>query len=861
MKESNTYSGPLAGLNVIDFGHYYAGPMTAMLLADQGANVIRIVRPGGKELPDPQYRLLNRNKKILELDLKTSEGKEQAQSLIERADILIENFRPGVMQRLGLDYASVTHFNPGLIYLSLPGFASTDTARAPIQAWEGILGSANGLFTESHFVRQELGYPPVYSAVPLSSMYGGINGALSVTAALLARERHGVGTFIEVVLSDAGLTAFEIYYLLRGSRLSMGATSDNEEVSLLPSGIKKYHYSSAVSDEINRNNIEKAEKTLNRLWFIYHLYPCADGRLVYVQVYKSFARRFLKLLDINDQFNQEGFCIESAWESGLDNNLCGGMSEGRRERLIQLIGDALLTKPAEEWESLLQNAGGHISVVRTRQEWLALKAHFASGLFVEMDNGKSKLIVPGRLAGITGPGGSNMIPTLQELEFIDSAQAQNYFGDAKRDASSAGKSKANPNKSTGSLTKGNLLRGVKVVDLANVVAGPSISVHLAEYGAEVIKVDPPTPSHYAPAIMAQTLITNRGKRSVLTDLTTAPGREILKRLVSEADLVVHNSVDGTAERLGATYEQLSEVKPDIVVCQLTAMGGPQRGGWGSWRGAEQNVQGVTGLTVQYGSEQSPHKHTGVGMGDVPSGFCGAFTALLGLYQKHKTGLGSECRTSLVQVANYIQLPLMISENGNSDWGAARGQDAKGDPGKWWQRLYKCSDGWIFVGTSKQKANQLLETVLGHAQADEAKLEATFATQSCASWADKFIALDIGCHRVVGIDDLIVSMPCKKVSNDCSAEEANGPAESLCWENHNCGFSVKLPSPDYVRVGENQSYYRPSASPRLGSHTVEVLTELGYDKEKISKLLKIGAAFEYYPPLGSKKAFLYPESKG
>ena len=79
MQQQNDYQGPLAGLNVIDFGHYYAGPMAAMLLADQGANVIHIVRPGEKELPEQQYRLLNRNKKLLTLDLKTPEGKAQAE--------------------------------------------------------------------------------------------------------------------------------------------------------------------------------------------------------------------------------------------------------------------------------------------------------------------------------------------------------------------------------------------------------------------------------------------------------------------------------------------------------------------------------------------------------------------------------------------------------------------------------------------------------------------------------------------------------------------------------------------------------------------------------------------------------------
>ena len=115
MTQTTEYQGSLAGLNVIDFGHYYAGPMVGMLLADQGATVIRIVKPGEPELREQQYRLLNRNKKLLTLDLKTAEGKAQALSLIERADVVIENFRPGVMKRLGLDYASVRDKNPSVL--------------------------------------------------------------------------------------------------------------------------------------------------------------------------------------------------------------------------------------------------------------------------------------------------------------------------------------------------------------------------------------------------------------------------------------------------------------------------------------------------------------------------------------------------------------------------------------------------------------------------------------------------------------------------------------------------------------------------------------------------------------------------
>ena len=122
MTEATQYQGPLAGLNVIDFGHYYAGPMAAMNLADQGATVIHITKPGQSELSEQQFRLLNRNKKVVTLDLKTPEGKAQAEALIERADVVIENFRVGTMERLGLDYDSLHQLNFGLIYCQITGF-------------------------------------------------------------------------------------------------------------------------------------------------------------------------------------------------------------------------------------------------------------------------------------------------------------------------------------------------------------------------------------------------------------------------------------------------------------------------------------------------------------------------------------------------------------------------------------------------------------------------------------------------------------------------------------------------------------------------------------------------------------------
>ncbi|MGD9892742.1 MAG: CoA transferase, partial [Dehalococcoidia bacterium] len=132
-----TMAGALDGVRVIDFGQYIAGPLAAMLLADQGASVIRVDPPGGPRLATPANAVWNRGKRSIVLDLTIDDDRATARRLIESADVVVENFRPGVMDRLGLGAATITAANPRLVYLSLPGFASDDP-RAGVAAWEGV---------------------------------------------------------------------------------------------------------------------------------------------------------------------------------------------------------------------------------------------------------------------------------------------------------------------------------------------------------------------------------------------------------------------------------------------------------------------------------------------------------------------------------------------------------------------------------------------------------------------------------------------------------------------------------------------------------------------------------------------------
>ena len=132
---------PLAGLRVVDFGQQIAAPAVAMIMADLGATVIHIDPPQGPQWQDPANAVLNRGKDCVRLDLKTPQGLADAQALIAQADVVIESFRPGVMDRLGIDFKALRRARPELITLSVPGFASNDQLRRDWKATEAVVAA------------------------------------------------------------------------------------------------------------------------------------------------------------------------------------------------------------------------------------------------------------------------------------------------------------------------------------------------------------------------------------------------------------------------------------------------------------------------------------------------------------------------------------------------------------------------------------------------------------------------------------------------------------------------------------------------------------------------------------------------
>ena len=209
MEPENSRTTLLDGITVLDVTQVMAGPYCAMLLCDMGARVIKIEPPGGDSTramagaqgtDSPAFNAVNRGKLGVVLDLRTAAGRDALMQLARQADVLIENFRPGVMQRLGLDYATLAKDNPRLIYASISGFGQT----GPSAAKGGFDLVAQGL-TGLMSVTGEPDRPPIKVGVPITDLGAGLFALAGILAALFRRTVSGRGQQIDTSLFEAGI--------------------------------------------------------------------------------------------------------------------------------------------------------------------------------------------------------------------------------------------------------------------------------------------------------------------------------------------------------------------------------------------------------------------------------------------------------------------------------------------------------------------------------------------------------------------------------------------------------------------------------------------------------------------------------
>jgi len=816
---------PLQGVNVIDFGQYIAGPAVAMILADLGATVVHIDPPAGPLWDSPANATLNRNKLCLRLDLKSAEGLRQARELIAQADILIENFRPGVMSRLGLDFAELRRSRPELITLSIPGFASNDQLRHEWRATEAIIASASGVFTDMGQNRVLMGINPSFSPLPLASAYGTMLAVSSVVLALQAREKHGVGDQIEVPLAAAvmeGLSYNSIQidgYPLRYKTLRE-QESERRKAQNLPMNL----------------GYEDLQEFLDPF---YRTYECADGRKFYAVCpsHRSHAKRCLQAMGLYEEMLAAGlpkvedpYLPIAQWEGNASLGVYP-LPADWAARISARMKEVFLTRTAAEWEVIFGEGRFPGAAHRSTQEWLHDEHATTAGLVIEVkDREYGVMKQPGPVAWLEGCAEAMLTPLSRRDVSFDEALASLAERPAPKLPAPCLEAPAG------------WLDGVKVLDLTNVIAGPHSASFLGRFGAEVIKLDPVKPNYDPWNTVVFGLSSARGKESILVDLNREDGREVFNRLVRSVDVIVMNAPDRQLAPLGLDEASLQAVNPGVIFCQLDCFGGPRRGPRTDYLGYDDLIQATTGIMLRFGGGmQTPEEHAHVGTIDVMCGFAAALGVATALYQKHHSGHAYRARTSLAALGNLVQIPFCYDYAGRGPFDEPSGREAMGYSDL--SRFYRTADGWIYLDADEGDLSRFhaIAELVGVAQAEDrgAFLAAAIGRMSGSVLQQRLQAANIAAAVPDNIDNL---RQAHSRSADGLPGTDNGSYSFSIYRDHPSGHCITQLDPYAIRPRVARIRALPPAE-QFGASTRKVLQRHGYSDQRIEALMHSGAIGE------------------
>jgi crotonobetainyl-CoA:carnitine CoA-transferase CaiB-like acyl-CoA transferase len=298
--------GPLAGLLVADFSRVLAGPYCTMILGDLGAEIIKVEGPGGDDtrhwMPPVRngestyYLSINRNKRSVRLNLRDEADRAAARELARRADIMIENFKPGGLRQFGLDYDSVRAANSAIIYASITGFGSGGGAHLP--GYDLIVEAMSGLMS----LQGDADGPPYRAGIAVFDVISGLQTTIGVLAALDHRRRTGEGQLVEVNLMAAALAGM------------VNQTGANVSAGVVPHRMGNAHPS----------------------LFPYEPLPTADGDLVIAAGNDAQFRNLCAVLGAPELSADERFAVNSG-------------RTANREQLRPLLVDRLKQRTAAEW--------------------------------------------------------------------------------------------------------------------------------------------------------------------------------------------------------------------------------------------------------------------------------------------------------------------------------------------------------------------------------------------------------------------------------------------------------------------------------------------------------------------------------
>ena len=663
--------GALCGIRVIDFGQYLPGPLAAMILADYGADVVHVDPPGGPRWNEYEANaVLMRGKRNIMLDLKKADDKAVAARLIETADVVMENFRPGVMDRLGLGKDAFRTSNPALIYCSIPGFSACDE-RSALRGWEGIVEAEAGLYTD---VRTD---NVRFNALPMASVFAAVMACHSIVAALIVRLKCGRAQSIEVPMYDACFEA-------QGTR-----------------GVYPNVFSPAPPTG------DRAESDY-RLLLRMTKHPCKDGRYFQVTPPPRGARMMVDAV-MRAEWNRE-----APISPEHDRELAGIVAQ----------------HTALEWETISQEeykAG--VVMAQTSQEWM----EDASAV-----DSRSVIRLRDPVLGNTSQPG---VPALTFIAGDCAGEKPRTLPDEDRVSILAElKTRHVPKiEITGDAEPP--LKGLKVLDFCQVLAGPICGRLLAEYGAEVLKINNPR-TYENPVAMVGHETVNNGKLTVYIDLKSDEGKWILDNLIRECDIFHCNFSQSAYENLGITEEKLHGKNPSIIFSQVNLH---SIGGWREReRGHEDLGEAVSGIACRYSGTLKP-KTVPILICDNLTGHSAALGVLLSVYWRMLTGEGQRTQACLSRSATFAQLPYMLGYKGKV-WNEPSGPNACG----WsiFDRLYHTADGAVFIASADAEhmaAVSGLEGIDFNSKGAEASLAERFKTDTSAAWYEKLCGAKAECR--------------------------------------------------------------------------------------------------------------------
>ncbi|MBV7396867.1 CoA transferase [Mameliella sediminis] len=815
---------PLTGVKVVDFGQYIAGPAVAMLLGDLGATVVHIDPPDGPMWDSPANATLMRNKLILNLDLKSEDGLVKARALCAEADIIVENFRPGKLAALGIDFAAMRKERPELITISIPGFASNDMERREQRAFESVVAASSGVFTDMGLNRVLMGLNPSFSPLPLSSAYASQIAASATVLALQSRQLTGLGDQIEVPLAAAVME---------------GLCYNSIKVSDMPE-----RYLTQRELEIERRRIEglpmnvSYEDLQELLDPFFRSYMCKDGRMFYVVCpsHKHHARRCLEVLGLYDEMIDEGLREEddtykpqSEWVSDTSLGVYP-MPKFWADKIAARMKEVFMTRTSHEWKRMFGRAGIPGAPQRWLQEWINDEYAETSGLMIDVwDPEFGEMTQPGPVVWMEESGEEALNPTPRR--WVEFEEALKVLRKLRTDV---------PDPEEGIAQEG-WLSGVRVLDMCNVIAGPHSASYLARFGAEVIKLDPATPLYDSWNTVIYGLSQGRGKKSILADIKSEHGRKVFEDLVKSVDVIFWNAPDSQIRRMGLDAESLRKLNPEAIFCKLDCFSGVRRGTRTDYIGYDDLVQATTGIMLRFGGAMDrPEEHAHVGTIDVMCGFGGALAVASALYQKHRFGRIGRGRTSLSANSGLLQVPFAYDYRGRGLFDEPSGPEVNGYDSL--SRFYSTASGVYILLSAYDTDLPRFRNVEGLEDLPDipeeeraAYLAGAFQLHPATEWIDRLRAADIGCAICNNIDALRSE---NMREPDGTPGTDRGSYSFSHYSDHPSGHEVIQLDPYAVRPTRGKVYALPPTE-KFGSSTRVILSDLGYSEAAIERMLKSG----------------------